>query len=152
MELIIDDDYFRKNYPLPFQVDPKKLDAIIRMTQRIQMRSLLGDVLYKELEVYLNNPVAEHAYHEVIDEIQMLHCLYVAKALYTSYYKDGDTEIRDYNISYIEGDIKTQEANVVSAINGNEYLYDLTQVDSDNPFDDDYQSYNTIYYPNEEEE
>jgi hypothetical protein len=149
--LIIDDGYFRENYPLPFQTNAKNLEAIIRMTQKIQMRSILGDILYSEVVRYIENPDAENPVHEAIEEIRMLHCLYVAKALYTSYYKDGDKDIRDYNISYIEGDIKTLESYMISSVKANAQLSDYTQVDSDNPFDDDYQSYGTVYYPNDEE-
>jgi hypothetical protein len=77
--------------------------------------------------------------------------LYVAKALFTTYYKDGDKDVRDYNISYIEGDIKTLESYMISTVKANAQLNDYTQVESDNPFDDDYQSYGTVYYPNDEE-
>jgi hypothetical protein len=40
---------------------------------------------------------------------------------------------------------------MINTVKANAQLYDYTQIVSVNPFDDDYQSYGTVYYPNEEE-
>ena len=148
-KLIIDDAYFRENYPLPFQVDTKRLGAVIRMTQRIQVRAILGDSLYSAVLEFLEYETETSPLYDAMEEIRMLHCLYVARALFTSYYKDGDKETREYNISYIDGDIKTLEQYMIQAVVGNPTLYEVASSATDNVFDDDADSYNTIYYPEE---
>jgi hypothetical protein len=82
-----------------------------------------------------------------MEEIRLLHTLYVARALFTTYYKDGDSSTREYNISYLDGSIKTQESFVVNSIVGNSELYGIASESTDNVFDDDADSYNVIYYP-----
>jgi hypothetical protein len=147
MKLVIDDAYFKDNYPLPFQVDTKRLGAVISMTQRTELRDIVGDSFYQYLMEYLENGEEDEGMESVLEEIRFLHTLYTARALFTTYYKDGDKDTREYNISYLDGSVKTQEAFVINAVQNNSYLYGIASESTDNVFDDDADSFNTIYYP-----
>jgi hypothetical protein len=147
MTLVIDDSYFKENYPLPFQVDTKRLAAVISMTQRIELRSILGDSFYQTMLYHLEDETQFPEMADAMEEIRLLHTLYVARALFTTYYKDGDSNTREYNISYLDGSIKTQETFVINSIVGNSELYGIASDATDNVFDDDADSFNTIYYP-----
>jgi hypothetical protein len=147
MKLVIDDAYFKDNYPLPFQVDTKRLGAVISMTQRTELRDIVGDSFYQYMMEYLENDEEDEGMESVLEEIRFLHTLYTARALFTTYYKDGDKDTREYNISYLDGSVKTQEAFVINAVQNNSYLYGIASESTDNVFDDDADSFNTIYYP-----
>ena len=146
--LIIDDGYIKANYPLAYNVDTNRLASVIRKTQRIQLRSLLGDALYQAVVDYCQNEDDTNPISAVIEDIRQLHCLYVEKALFTTYYKDLGDDVRESNISYIEGDIKTLESWVVDNVVNNTQVYNIASDDSSaNAFDEDYLNYSTIYYP-----
>jgi hypothetical protein len=150
--LIIDDNYFKENYPLPFTVDTKRLAAVIRMTQRIQLRDVLGDSLYQAVIDWVDNGEDESLpIYNVIDDIRMLHCFYVARALFTTYYKDGDTDTRDFNISFIDGNIETLKTYMINSVVGNSEIYDIASEAEDNQFNEDTSNYSLIYFREDEE-
>lgn len=151
MILFIDDVYLKENYPIPFTVDSTRLRAIVKMSQRTLMRDMLGDPLYDAFEKYieLNEPNALFEYIE--DDVKMLLCLYTAKGLYTSYYSGG-AEAKDASVSYIDGNIKLYEQVIARKINSNEELLEITNASSANQANTDSDSYNSIFYPNSEEQ
>jgi hypothetical protein len=150
--LIIDDNYFKDNYPLPFTVDTKRLAAVISFTQRIHIREMLGDSLYQAVIDWIADGEDENSpIYKCIDDIRLLHCFYVARALFTSYYKDGEKEIREFNISYIDGNIETLKTYLVNNVVGNAEIYDIASEAEDNQFNEDTSNYSLIYFREDEE-
>lgn len=149
MIYVIDVNYLSENYPIPFSVDTKRIKAVISMTQRIELRGTLGDSLYQSvLDFIEEGELEDNPIYNVIDEIRMLHALYSAKAMFTAYYKEGEPDVRDYNIAYIDGNIRTLEQFVVSSVVGNPSVYKVASEAKDNVFDEDISNFGGIYYPN----
>lgn len=148
MKLIINDAYIADNFPLPYAVDSKRLRSVIVMTQKVEMRLLLGDSLYSDINKYLESPSPETEYVDtIIEEVRMLHCMYVARSMFSTYYTDLEPEVREYNIKYLNSTIKTLEKYLVNSVVKSAEAYAKASESTDNTFDESLTKRSSIYYP-----
>lgn len=146
--LLIDDTFFAENYPMKFSIDVKRLGATIRLTQSTQMRDLLGDELYNGIMQFVADGKPEASpYNAIIDDVMYLQVQYTARGLFASYLEGVDAELRDYNLSFIDGNIKFLQACITTNIGNSPDLTSISNKDSGfNTVNNDSSTNSPIYY------
>lgn len=147
MTTIIDDSIFRQYYPTQLATDTARLRAVITLTQMTNIRDLLGDSLYQYVIKFIDDGELESSpVNDIYEELKILHSMYTAIGLYTIYYDTDNEEDRDAKISYITGNARALELNIIKLVKDNPELLRVASLSKDNMFDEDKSNFNTLYY------
>lgn len=157
--IFIDDQYIYKHFPLPKRLDRASLFSMITMEQATSIRDLLGDALYDDIELKVEQENLSPTEGSLFQMVQYILCLYTVRSASTfmrsAVMKTRNEEARadqyvlDALAQGIDSKIEYFKTRIIKYIKNDEVLYEmaLTSGQSDLFNAEDEYTGSTVFYP-----